>query len=482
VLIVVQFPMADARGLSPDPAVRLSRPDWGNVGTFGNSWFVRQFGSVVDRKQAADPAWVDERFFAQAGHAIALTGLQAGRTPRCAFRRLFVADGRVVVRIEVGLTTRAPADLTPESLLRAAQEVTRLPSRAGRGNEAGQPRALISQGRRLARLYAYATSKKGATTDFGRVVEPGRPMLVVELHPREPFKAPGGAHRIDAAQAGDCDLAFVRMETDFGYVPTWIMRRGHDPSRARSLRLCLMRLHAEQECLEAVIRLKERGTLGFEPESDSARALNAYLNATTKHLAKDAWAGISQSAVIAAIDAADEVSYPDEQAGVRQSLEGVQFQIANKTEAFLREREARRTQEVFNVAPGGKLVKDSVNIEGTNTFTNTSIINARTMRDALVTLQSAPVPDERKQAVGELVKVATDLVEKLPDDQSKADVSKRVKLITEQAQEDDPIEEAVRGAGQVIVNLGKGVADLAEPIAKAVNAVLTVLKFAPLVL
>lgn len=481
-LIVVQFPMADARGLSPDPAVRVSRPDWGKIDTFGNPWFVRHFGSVVDRQRPADIAWVDERFFCQAGHAISLNGLQPSRDIRCAFRRLFVADGRVVVRVEVGLATIAPANLTPDALVLVAQSVARLPSQVGKDGKAGQPRALISQGRRLARLYGYATTKKGAVVEFGSTVEPGRPMIVVELHPREPFTPPDGARQISAAEVGDCQLAFLRMETDSGYVPMWIMRRGRDPSRARSLRLCLMRLHAEQECLEAVIRLKDRGTLGFEPESDSARALEAYLNATTKRLRKDSWAGISQTAVIAAINAADEVSYPAEQAGARQSLEGIQFQIANKTEAFLREREAKRTQEVYNVEPGGKLVKDSVNIEGTNTFTNTSIINARTMRDALVNLQSAPVSDERKQAVEELVKVATDLVQKLPDDKAKADVTKRVELITKLAQDDDPIEEAIRGAGQVIVGIGQGVADLAAPIAKAVNTVLTVLKFAPLVL
>jgi hypothetical protein len=482
VLIVVQFPLADARGLSPDPVARVSRPDWGKINNFGNPWFVRHFGLVVDRHRPADTAWIDERFFCQAGNAIALTGLQQTRKVRCAFRRLFVADGRVVVRVEVGFATRAPADLTSGALVAMVQSIATLPSRVGKDDRAGKPRALISQGRRLARLYSYATTTKGATTEFGRLVEPGRPTILIDLHPRERFTPPDGAPRLTRADVGDSSLSFVRLETEFGYVPTWIMRRGRDPSRARSLRLCLMRLHAEQESLEGVLRLKERGTLGFEPESDSARALESYLNASTRQLSKDSWAGISQSAVIAAINAADEVSYPAEREGVRQSLDGIQFQIANKTEAFLREREARRTQEVYNVQPGGKVVKDSVNIEGTNTFTNTSIINARTMRDALVTLQAAPVSDERKQAVEELVSVATDLVNKLPDDKAKADVTKRVELITKLAEDDDPIEEAVRGAGQVIVNIGQGVAELAGPIAKAVNAVLAVLKFAPLIL
>lgn len=482
-LIVVQFPMADARGLSPDPAVRVSRPDWGNIETFGNPWFVRYFGTVLDRRRPADTAWVDERFFCQAGRAIALPGLQATRVVRCAFRRLFVANGRVVVRVEVGLATAAPAGLTPGELVEKAQSVAALASYVPQDGKVDVPRGLIGQGRRLARLYGFATTKKVADVQPARLIEPGSPTMVIELHPKEPFTPPDTARQISREEAGGCDLAFFRMKTEFGYLPVWVMRRGEDPSRARSLRLCLMRLHAEQESLLAVARLRDRGALGFEPETDSARALQAYLNEATRHLNKASWAGISQTAMVSAINAAEEVKPADEQAGVRQSLEGIQFQIAAKTEAFLREREAKRSVEVFNVEPGGKLVKDSVTFDGSNnTFTNVSVVNARTMRDALVNLQQAAVPDERKQAVEELVTVATQLVEKLPDEKAQADVTKRVELITKLAEDDDPIEEAIRGAGQVIVNIGQGVADLAAPVAKAVNAVLSVLKFAPLVL
>jgi hypothetical protein len=482
-LIVVQFPMADARGLSPDPAARVSRPDWGNIETFGNTSFVRRFGSVVDRKGSADPAWVDERYFCQAQRAIALTGLQKGRDLRCAFRRLFVADGRVVTRVEIGFVTVAPKGLTPEQLLATAQTVARLGSQVADGDDAGRPRPLIGQGRRLARLYARATTRTGADSEFGRLVEPGRPLMIVDLHPKEQFVPPPGARKVYRWDTGGSDLAFLRMRTDFGALPLWITHRRKDPARARSLRLCLLRVHAEQECLEGVMRLRERQTLGFAPETDSARALQAYLNAATKNLNKDSWGGISQSAVLDAINAADVVVPAAEREGVRQSLQGVQFQIAEKTEAFLREREAKRSMEVYHVEQGGKLVKDSITFDGSNnTFTNVSIVNARKMRDALVTLQQSPAADERKQAVEELVKVATQLVERLPDDKSKNDVTSRVELITSQAQQNDPIEEAVRGAGQVIVNIGQGVADLAAPIAKAVNTVLSVLKLAPIVL
>lgn len=53
---------------------------------------------------------------------------------------------------------------------------------------------------------------------------------------------------------------------------------------------------------------------------------------------------------------------------------------------------------------------------------------------------------------------------------------------TKQAEEDDPIEDIVRAAGQGLVEVGKRVEGMAEPTARVVNKVLQVLKFAPLVL
>jgi hypothetical protein len=151
-LIVVQFPMGDARVLSSEGSGRLSRPDWGNIDTFGNTQFVRYFGPVVDRRKPADVAWADERFFCHAKHAMALPDLQASRDIRCAFRRLFVAEGKVVARIEVGFSPTVPVGETPEALVAVPLSIGRLAARVPEEGGPGSTRPLISQGRRLARL------------------------------------------------------------------------------------------------------------------------------------------------------------------------------------------------------------------------------------------------------------------------------------------------------------------------------------------
>jgi hypothetical protein len=182
-----------------------------------------------------------------------------------------------------------------------------------------------------------------------------------------------------------------------------------------------------------------------------------------------------------AIAAGEQVTDIDDREALRKSLEGIEHQIVAKTDSFLKERDAPKTVNTFTANEGGTIVnqEQNINISG-GTVTNVAFTQA--LHDAVVTIQGAPVSDERKKAVEDLVKVATDMVEKLPDDKAKEDVTKRVKVISEQAAQNDPLEDVVRAAGETIVKIGQGVGEFAGPIAKAVNTVLSVLKFAPLVL
>ena len=165
-----------------------------------------------------------------------------------------------------------------------------------------------------------------------------------------------------------------------------------------------------------------------------------------------------------------------------QALEGAQRQVALKTESYWHEREMTRTVgNYYRIEAGGKLVKDSIEIHARD-INQSNIVNAKRMRDAVLTFQAAPVSDERKAAVEQLATVATTLVERLDDETAKEEVTKRVEVISKSAADPDPMEDVIRAAGQTIVKIGSGIQDLAEPIANAVNAVLSVLKFAPILL
>jgi len=485
-LMVVQLPMGDARGLSADGNVRLARPDWGSPITFGNAQFVRSFGHVVERRGPADAAWLDERFYCRAHRAVGLPDLQATRRTRCAFRRLFVAESRAVARVEIGLATTPPSGPEPvgSSYVTAAVAAVNQAARVPEAGAAGSTRPLITQGPRLARLYGYATSRKVENgSQAARLVEAGRPLVVIQLAPGEIFDAPPGATLLDPVATGGVRLAFLWLQTGPGPVPFWIIQGGGDPARARSLRLCLLRLHAEQQAVDVVLRFMGREWLTYEPNTTAGDRLTDFLNAATRRIQRSTWGGIQQSAILAALDAAESVTYADDREGALRSLEGAQRQVARKIQAYWNEREANRVVgTMYRVEAGGRLVQNSgVNIEGNVQGSN--IFNrVGEVQSAVATFQASAAPDDQKQAVAELGDVSTQLIERLDDEKARADVAKRVEVITREAASEDPLEDVIRAAGGTLVSIGQTVQELANPVATAVNRVLQVLKFAPLIL
>ena len=146
-----------------------------------------------------------------------------------------------------------------------------------------------------------------------------------------------------------------------------------------------------------------REVLRFEPETDPGRRLRDYLNDTTRNLKRDTWAGISQTAVMDAIAAAEQVTYTDDREGLRRSLEGIEHQIVAKTDSYLKERDAPKTVNTYTAEEGGTIVNQNQNINITNSkVENVAFTNA--MRDAIVSIQGAPVSDERKKAVEDVIR------------------------------------------------------------------------------
>ena len=307
-------------------------------------------------------------------------------------------------------------------------------------------------------------------------------MLIIQLRADEAFEAPPGATQLAPDVLGGVRAAFVWLQTAPGVVPMWILQGG-DPARARSLRLCLLRLHAEQQALDVVLRFMGRDWLPYVPNTDAGVRLTDFLNLATKRIQRATWGGIKQSAILEALDAARSVEYAEDREAALRRLEGAQRQVAQKIQAYWDERDASRVVEtIYRVEAGGKVVQNSGvhiegNVQGSNIFNRVGEVQS-----AVANFQASSASDEKKQAVAELGEAATQLIERLEDDKARADVAKRVEVIAREAASDDPLEDVIRAAGQTLVSIGKTVQDLASPVAKAVNGVLSVLKFAPLVL
>lgn len=363
-LAVVQFPIADFRPFLPSGGGRLPTPWWPPRTEIPNQ-FMRWFGPAVRRRSGVDSAWTDERAFCRANRALRFEHLPAAgeswtRLVRCAFRRL-LSDGEAVTRIEVGLAcsdarddafrwkhwdrtldsgsdpTAGALDVDPLKLiehvcsLRAA-----VPSPGGAAKQSGQFTPLVGQGGRLARLFLYASSKKGALSNaqsWHQLTGRGTPLALVECRAHWIQKLPREFVRVEPAKVGGVNLAFGRVSTQWGALCVWFLGYAKAPSiNIRHLRLCLIRMHAEQSVLSNVLDRIGTQDLPYNPGSPEGNRLEAYLNKATRIIERESVAMLDQSAIWHAFAAVEATEYREVRADLSDRLKGIRRQIRVKLE------------------------------------------------------------------------------------------------------------------------------------------------------
>ena len=503
-LLVVQFPIADGRLFTPLGGTRLPVPDWPSPGTGINSQFVRSFGPAVRRLRGADAAWADESSFCTARRAIRFRELRTQQvvaadrrfTPFCAFRRLF-CDGQSVVRVEVGLVLSRDKTLALDlpGLLSAVQAGIELPTEVGppsqpaAGGAAALPasaRPLIKQGQHLADLYARVTTKHNGShpPQPARLVEPGYPVALVETDRFDIRSDQRSVRVIDPNGIFGANLAHASLRTQWGDVGTWILNRGNaTPLQIRSLRLCLLRLHAEQEVLDRILKQMDRGGIVFNPGTDLGDRLEAYLNRATRAINRPVWAGINQSAILEAFDAAVTV---DPGRSLLDRYQGARQLVLRKAEEFRKRRDQPRIRIVYQVQEGGTLVQTQGSGQ---TIVNSTItgdaINAAnsTITDSFKHFVGAhPDEDDLKKQIttlhDEVRKLAAALATKSPEQSQ--NVADNLATFTEEAAKEKPRAGTLRSTGQAIIEAAKQaaglVSDAASAVAPITAAVTTVLK------
>jgi len=420
-LAIFQFPICDARRFCPSNGLRRELPDWPDPETDIRPHFIHHVGRAVARRKTVDDVLPDDMKFCRAHRALRFLRLEtqfAGRgekrfRPVCAFRRLF-CDGGCVVRLEVGVAhqKRQPGltDLTEEDVLSIAADLCGLPTKVPRvGGVAAEDR-LIKQGRHLCELYARGTLPR--TADRPEIalglVQDGSPLLLIEVEPWEAEMTviPDGFTLVPLDDSWDVHLAYGRLKTRFGIIGTWIAHRltNTNLERARRLRLCLLRLHAEQEVLDIVLKQIQRGRI-LNPETEEVvEELNQYLNVRTRFIDRQKWAGIDQSALRSAMDAAEHVVPPGTRRHLIERYDGARREIMRKVNAFQERRTSVRLVRVVNVSGEGTYVEKAVTINqsGTGNILNVAEFMNNVTNTVNTNLAESKAGDEVKALIKEL--------------------------------------------------------------------------------
>jgi hypothetical protein len=511
-LVVVQFPIVDARSFVPGAAERLDLPDWPTPPTELNPQFFRSFGPAVRRRRGPDAAWIDERVFCRAnrglrlldlGHASLgleserqLTSIRRGRLhsrvsellPVCAFRRLLY-DGEAVGRVEVGIghSPRAARlrGLEGAELFAIVQDILSTPTEVAQIAGPAVRRPLILQGGNLGKLFERASTRSSGASDAGTgLVEGGMPLVVVEFQRGEVKRLPPQFRAVNVAQTEGAELAFAWLKLEQGTIPVWFLGRGSaSPQSLRSLRLCLLRLHAERVALDLTLRQLRRGRVTFDAESEAGERLQAYLNRATRVVERDQVGGISQSALLAAFDAADTVLRPEDRTELVERLAQSRNQVLRKIQKYEAKRGYVREIHATYYVEGDLVEHNEQNITGGTIYGNvTNKIAAAKIDGSLNTVTNSTAPPELKEALTLLNDEVKALIRQLEEQgvgtEKVADAANLLETFTKQATEDRPLKEVLIAAGTGLADAAKAVSERVAPIAGAVTTVMKLLGFA----
>lgn len=418
-LVSVQFPICDARRFDAEKELSLGLPDWPNPVTDVKPQFVHHFGQAVERAKEPDQAWPDEVKFCRAKRAINFdqlekhpTGLPGRRfQPQCAFRRLFF-DGKVVCRVEVGIAHRQRSPrlqaLTAAEALAIVGGLCELPSEVRQIGAVTSKTTIVHQGNALANLYARATLPTQSAGKGDRVcalVQCGSPLVLVQFEPGELILGQTifGFTSVASEKVHGAEAHFGRLRTRSGVVAIWLLGSGSaSAGQLRNLRICLMRVYAEQQAMDLVLKLIQRNTLPSTMEESAVERLNEYFNERTWLVQRKEWSGIGQSAIVDALDAADDVTLPGTRANFVNRYQGALKQVWKKVDEYQQRRLSTRLVKVVVIKDGGIYMEKQVVVSAVGSIVNIAEYMSNVTNTINNNLESSHVSAEAKSLINQL--------------------------------------------------------------------------------
>jgi hypothetical protein len=486
--VVVQFPIADGRRFADGPPTYLPRPGWAAPQAGVLSEYVWGFGRVTYSSGEVDPAWSDEACYALAAGSLRLPGLTrrlvrladgAFAIVTCGFRRL-LHDGRCVARVEIRLDVtkerRASAPLDAEAVVKY---VMSLPSVVPEAGGAARPRPLITQGSRLAARYRDASAPPSMRSGQ-LLVAAGNPLILVDCTRDENVLLPAQIADASDATAGQIHLGFALTRFGNAGVPTWYLGPSSAANKTRQkLRLCLLRLHAEEEVLDRVVSWVDGGRLSYTAGCDAADRLDSYVDRATQLLERKLNYGLPSSAIRAAYDAATRVSRRDVAARRRAGLEGMRLQIRRKAEKFIARRDAVRPQ----ITVAGDYVSEKVEVRARDL---SGVVISRNMQTISSSFNDFAASRSDNEELLTQMKILADSVaalvavvqtQSLP---AAEQISEMFSGFAEESAKEEPRPGKLRELGKSLIDAAAKVAKVAGPIVAAVAAVWQIFGISPL--
>lgn len=372
-LLSIQFPFADTRRFLENTG-RLDVPGWPLPTP--DSEFVRCFGSIRKRRRGGIEGWIGEDEVCEADRALrfcnSLRFVDSRSVSnillRCAFRRLYF-DGWAVGKYEVGICPKKRNRLTLQNwqFKELIEHFLSLPIsiKGFQGNV--EFYKLLPSGKHLAHLYKEATtSQRFSHKSESWWVTSGVPLLFVELDAREDIKLPFWSKPVIISDDEEFQLLHCLVPYSGLNLRMWVLhnirtsawRSNHhkelyELDRARTLRICLLRLHAEHEGLRIILRNIMNGNITILPRTQQSDILQQYLNRATAKIGKLETASNKhfETEIIEIARESINVISPGQRDNLLATLESLDIRknVFDKLERFINQWASVNLTEVYNM-------------------------------------------------------------------------------------------------------------------------------------
>jgi len=486
-LIVLQFPIADARPFLEDSTGRLDVPSWPIPKPKRD--FVRNFGEVHARTRGISLPKVlsHDFYFAVAASALKYIDLNGCALPkisiqlRGAYRRLF-CDGMGMTRVELGLNADSERKLSGDDLIALLNNCLCLPTKVRQYPHSSRTNLLQLQAAPLSRLYLYSSTRKNVVANVEeKYVSACEPILLFEYDEEKITPPmPSRCKVIDPNATGGVPLSYTKLFSNGQSIGIYLLGCVKDNrDDVRRLRLCLLRLHAQHEVLAQVLRWVSNGFIQYKPNSEAGDNIEEYLNKATREIFQQKKYGVRQSAIRDALSAYELVMSPGQKDVLFEVLEGVRRQIRVKLKRFTSQQQVGKQAIIVNV--NGRMEGGTLNIMGKgptvrvnygkgNVFYGDAIA-AGYIEDSFKAAGKT-ANGEVQDALERLTTNAANLIEKL-DASEQQMVSRKLRALTEEAAASVPDKSFLKVTGEGLIDAAKTVAEMLGPITTAVKGVLS---------
>lgn len=500
VLVAIQFPFADARSFIPSETHRVPTPLWPLPRPFKD--FVRGFGALVPRRRGGIENWPGEETFCKVTRAVRFDGAaleslgheleESSLQPHCAFRR-FLSDGGAVCRFEVGIgyRRRSPRRFRPlrsRECLSLLESTLRIPVLVNSPRQQPVLVELWSCAEVLARHYLLATTR----LTLGKPQEtrawwftPGTPIVVVEYHESQVAALPPYSRAVNMGQETSFHLHHYRIEyrgTRFG---VWFLGWGarSDRDDLRKLRLHLLRLHAERECLKETLRSIAQGKIEVPRAEEASDRLQQYLRDSVRLLKREKRFGLPQSRILEAAQDFEDLVSPGERDTLLTQLARARVNILRSVKALASHEAAPVSGHFHIVGSGNTILVGSEQRIGSQIMTTYDIkigdhatvhgdlVVAETIQNSFNKLRDSAASPELKDALTELTRNVAEMAKHLPQESAR-EAARDLEILTKEATSGAPRRRWWELSVEGLKDAAKTVGEIAAPVLASVEKVI----------